>query len=362
MATSNVVMSRFRVATRTWIVSSVPQGRAQRLAELHADAEWPWQRPAGYRPSMSDERICRGVCFLLALAAPLGCGGDGSDSIPIADLPARTEHVFCAYEVRCGHYADEESCKTAFFEKLQGIASVMSGKAKYDGKAAAACLAAFDSAECKISTAMDSPQSCRDAVKGTVADGGDCLDDDECVSTRCDVGSCAAGTCCPGVCVALSPLGASCGGSSASSCVSGAVCKFDSATSTESCVARVGAGQPCTAFDSCSRGTFCLGDGTTAGSTCLVPPSTGQPCPGGVCDDSHDVCDTAARVCTPRVHVGGSCATAGCVSYASCDATTKICIARGLVGGVCTDTAPCLLGLSCQNGTCVAPADVPACS
>ena len=93
-----------------------------------------------------------------------------------------------------------------------------------------------------------------------------------------------------------------------------------------------------------------------------MPPSTGQPCPGGVCDDSHDVCDTAAAVCTPRVRAGGSCATAACVAYAACDATTKICMARGVVGGACNDTAPCLFGLKCESGICVGPADEPACS
>jgi hypothetical protein len=293
-----------------------------------------------------------------SLLGVLGCGGDGG-SIAIGDLPAAAEDAVCARALRCGQYPDKANCEAVLSFQLQLEADVASGKVIYDGKAAAACLRSYGALGCKISTVFTPPQACRDAFKGTLADGAACLADEECISQSCNTSTCTAATCCPGVCEPQGALGAVCavGGN----CVEGAFCKRDPGAASGVCTALLAAGQPCTTFDECVPGTFCFSGNATTTMTCIAPPAEGQAC-AGTCDDSADVCHPVSRTCVRRNAVGESCTAATCVSYATCDPATLKCVARVAVGGACSPTtATCITGLSCENGICAAHPDEPAC-
>lgn len=119
-----------------------------------------------------------------------------------------------------------------------------------------------------------------------------------------------------------------------------------------------------------------------------APCSDGDQCKSGSCGGGATICGT----CQPRVPVGGDCSAAlsGCVDGALCEPTTKTCKAivrngagsacdatkgelcnaglycdrgsstckeRVALGAACSGTAPCQIGLICNESsmTCVAP-------
>jgi hypothetical protein len=311
------------------------------------------------------------VAALIALA---GCGGGGSGTIALADLPTRVVDTLCAAEVSCGLYADAASCRASVTSDLGQLgADVAAGKVKYDGAQAGACLDAFATAfgSCRLSDPrVRQPASCAQTFVGTVPTGGACLVNEDCVSARCTFPSCAVGTCCVGACdAAVAAEGSvAVGGAcmSTSQCVAGAFCNFDVTAPT--CVALKPAGQACASSEECVSGTACAVNGnpaTTVGA-CVKPPARGEPCTGlFTCDSGGDFCDPATRTCLARVAVGGACTpnTDDCVLYASCDATTSTCVARGAVGAPCVAAAgsSCLSGLTCANGVCATEPPKPVC-
>lgn len=305
--------------------------------------------------------------LVLAVLWLSACGGDGPAAIPIDELGARATEVLCNYEVRCGSMPDVAACDETFFFRNQGVADVKAGKVIYDGRAAADCLDVYRTLSCNASDAAVSiagrGQACRDAIKGTVATGGSCLIDDECLSQACDKSACnSTVACCVGVCVTRVPAGGDCSASGAR-CADDLFCRRSPTDATATCTALIADGQPCTSTDSCVAGRRCnVVTGTSAG-TCGVLPAHGQACPGQICDALADVCDPASKTCVTRIAVGADCSAipTGCVAYANCDATTKTCVARKRGGEACSQTTDCLSGVACTNGVCAPHPDEPAC-
>jgi len=305
---------------------------------------------------VTNNRRIERVCFSLGLLGMVGCGGE-TDSVAIQDFPVAGEEAFCKRKVRCGEYADQASCKTAAFVRLQLVADVDSGKVTYDGKAAAACLRILSGASC---TEVPDMQPCLDTFQGTIANGGACLEDQECVSGNCNTGPCTA-ACCPGTCQARIALGQRCDAEGAF-CEEGAFCKTDPQTGASTCVAPIALGQPCVrGVDQCEAPGSCLPGAVLSKFTCIRLPRAGQPCPAGVCAAAADYCDRTTETCLPRIAVGESCAKGSCVRYASCNPTTLKCVERAAGGGSCGAAILCVGGLSCQDGTCVSASDELAC-
>lgn len=309
------------------------------------------------------------VSFLLVSGFGLGCGsgsggGGGGDSIPFADFVSRAQDTLCDYEVRCGAFPDRETCEGVTFTMLQASADVQSGKAKYNGQAAASCLDGYAALGCNISdTANDGAlaQTCASIVAGTVANGGACLINDECISQSCNLIGCNGAMCCSGSCQAQVATGGDCS-ATGSVCVQGTFCDRSAGATTATCKSWIAPGQPCSGGQTCAPGTVCNGDATTGAGTCGKAPTEGQACPNGICDSSADVCDQTAKTCVRRIAVGGACATgAGCLAYATCDAASKTCVALAAPGAACASSSDCLGSLPCNNGLCVPTPDQPAC-
>jgi hypothetical protein len=311
--------------------------------------------------------------FLAVVVVSLGAAGCGGGNIPLSDLPARAEDVVCNAELACQAYPDSASCHAALHTNLDQIqADVAAGKIKYDGAQAAACLDSESTILiCRLSAPrVRQPSACAATFVGTVAAGGACLVNEDCVSARCNTANCTTGMCCVGTCAAAQPTGVAVGGAcmSSSQCVDGAFCDFSVVTSP-TCAAVKAAGQPCTSSDQCVSGTACLAmsGGAMTTRACTKPPGHGETCSGaGSCDDRGDFCDPATMKCASRLLPGSACdpLVAPCVLYATCDTATMKCVARGGIGAACgTAAAPasCLSGLSCTNGTCAASAPRPVC-
>jgi hypothetical protein len=310
---------------------------------------------------------------VLALLAASGCGGGGA-SIPLADLGARLLDAICTREVRCGVYPDKATCEAEAGDLLdegQLIADVNAGRSVYDGKAAADCLSTYDSptgfGSCSNSVALSAhgPSSCGDAIKGTLATGAACIDNDVCLSGNCDRSACTSGVaCCMGVCVAAKTtvaIGDDCS-SAMVTCPDGSFCQTSTTATgtTRTCVAKIAAGQPCAALTDCAPGTVCVSDAASGAGVCGTWPTRGQSCMASqFCDDVTDYCNTTTGLCTARAIPGGACPQMNaCVAYATCTTTTATCVAQGQVGAVCVAPADCLSG-NCAAGTCaVQPAPV----
>ena len=313
-------------------------------------------------------RSAAGALLTLTLAA---CGGGGGGTVALPELGARLADAECAYEVRCGFFPDQATCVAATPSNLaQVTADVRTGKTIYDGAAASDCLALIANLSCQASVTSDlESQRCLDAFKGTVAAGGACFSNEECVSERCSLGACDVGTaCCAGACAAAFPpiaRGAACQiAQPGSACVKGTSCQIDAAGVSATCQPLVALGAPCSNFGDCVAGAECQQDGT-GGGTCARFPTTGHACDLNrlPCDDANEACDAATGLCAPRVSVGGACQTTdACALFAGCDAATLKCVAKNGVGGACLTQDDCLGQLSCSNGACAIAPVAAVCS
>jgi hypothetical protein len=158
--------------------------------------------------------------FALVLAVLVGCGGD-DDGGPVSadDLPDALVNAFCNYYVRCGLLDDLALCRTLDLDvelDAEVIAAVNEGSVLYDEAAAGACLGVFGGLSC-AEESLDRAEStaCDQVFTGTVADGGACFIDEQCISQQCSIPSCPD-ACCQGTCVGGTPppgdpqLGESC--------------------------------------------------------------------------------------------------------------------------------------------------------
>jgi hypothetical protein len=304
-------------------------------------------------------RTTRWVLLVPVLISACG-GGSGGASVPLADYLAQLPAAQCAMAVACGEVAAQATCEAWTTDQSPSItAEVASGKRRYDGEAAAACLEQYARANC-TATARAVPSPCSKVLQGNVAPGGACTTSRQCADGLCDtLDVCAGIMCCVGTCMARPPekaIGATCQGSDR--CAGDGYCAT-SATGQGTCRARLSVGAKCEQGQLCAGGSVCLA------GLCRLPVPRGASCDNTFCDDiENDFCDGATKTCIPRVAVGANCASDTsdtCVRYATCDIAAGKCVAMGALGSPCFNGLPCQPLLECREAVCAKAAQAPAC-
>lgn len=285
-----------------------------------------------------------GLAVLLC-AALVGCGGG---SISINDLKGAVADSNCDRLVRCGAVSSHDACVAllnSFFNEDELQADVANGTVKYDGEKAQSCLDALGGSSCDVSQKDNrvTPQDCIDAIKGTVADGGSCKNDGQCISQSCNVPTNCGQACCAGTCDPTPPKAVAIGQSCATApCVDGAYCD-----TSATCAALVASGAACTGDDMCAYGTVCAG--ATGSTTCVAAPKAGDTCltrvsGGNKCVQTGLACD-ATNHCIKLLASGATCdpQAALCQEDLACDPTAMTC------GGLPGNGQPCP-GFECSPG------------
>ena len=281
------------------------------------------------------------------------------------DVGKKVAEAACANAVDCHAAETEADCMAANNVQMDEFkAYVENGTLIYHPEKFDACLAALKNTySCSLSTLLGGVSNvaaaCDPVFEGTVADGGACFDDEQCVSNECEVNdpNCSD-QCCPGKCVAgvvstPAKIGESCADAD---CESGAYCQSDASGNPTTCAAKIAMGQPCESYDSCAAPTLCSIDLQTGKGTCSVPAAEGATCnPNTIfpCDRTDNVCDSATMKCVLKGIDGATCMSSSqCVEYTYCDASGK-CAKAPKKGEACdVNNDECLADLDCINGTC----------
>ena len=320
---------------------------------------------------------CSNRLLLVSLSVVAGCGGGSGHAAP-GDLDAflsQFMNVLCKLDVSCGSIPDMPTCEASLqsdsteFATLR--ADIASGKVRYDGAKASACIDYFNhiyggpctrSALGAVNTTTGS-EACSEFLVGSVADGGACFSAFECASSNCtqaDTTCARSRQCCPGTCAAKPtpiPVGGDCSAPlPGQGCATGAACLPSG--SLETCqVPAKALGAACATVYDCASPLFCALDAAGGTGTCQPAVSTGAPCNTvvsfGACDDLRDYCDKTTATCTRLMAVGAPCDTAqrNCIGYASCLGGT--CVAMSPERGACdtTNGPTCLGDLECSAPT-----------
>lgn len=304
------------------------------------------------------------------------CGGDdettpppGGGDLTVDELTAKTLDIRCSSGVECHLYESEAECKaTSMSGSAQYKASIAAGRIIYHPEKAQACLDALEQVlGCSIidifgPAVTAAEDACTEAYEPTVAEGGTCYGNPECISQNCEIPFDCSMACCEGKCAAVSQvkIGESCANGEA--CADDAYCQADAMGTPTTCAARVTEGQPCSSFDACKVPSFCALDFMTGMGTCVVPAAHGAACDLNAifpCDRLDDYCDAATKKCVSSKLVGEACAAdAPCVFGAEC--TNGKCEKKPGAGGMCDPMsfAQCLGDLECNmGGTCELPTE-----
>lgn len=285
----------------------------------------------------------------LLLLFVVGCGGIDIQEFQDEALDAR-----CEYLTRCGLFASTAECRLHFeqttTQSTSLVAAVEAGKVKYDEDLADECLDKLRDAQCSRTSALDG--SCEDIFTGTIADGGMCAFDSECISGSCSVTDCTM-ACCPGTCVAARPtpkIGEAC----TFRCVEGAYCGSD-----RICHAVLAKGAACDDPFACADGLYCSGLTAMTAGTCSALPKTGEACTE-LCLNIGDYCEGTCK----KVGLDGSpCTNDGqCSAYYKCSDTmqcTKPVRPMGMPNGsTCSSSPQCESHYCGNDNKC---ADLPVC-
>lgn len=352
------------------------------------------------------------ACALATIAAA-GCGGgDGGGGPTLDEFGSRNASTICEALIGC-YGADivelfvGPDCQRTFLslwdqaQRPRLEEAIARGSVTYDASRADACLAAVAAAGCG---AIDRPSlpDCEAALAGTIAPGGACSIDEECMGDsycRTDAacpGTCqarvASGSACTsdaacqaglrcagGTCQAPARAGAACEGPTMIQCAGGLLCLGASAGGA-GMPARAGA---CRAIDAvrsaalgdlcdpqssegplCMAGLSCALTGVSGGTMpvfeCESEASSGGPCHLGVPDPcpTGEFCDGVMPfmgdfdgTCTALPGSGEPCQGGRCAEGLRCNAAST-CTPVSDVGGACSEGADCYSG-SCEGGTCV---------
>jgi hypothetical protein len=279
-----------------------------------------------------------------------GDGGSDSGSGPsVEDFQRAYSEATCGMFVTCESFFGLGSLRVVYQTRCHPAkqewdtydAALVAGTIIYDAAAAARCLETFDGASCaELYSVLGS--LCTDVWVPTVAPGGACAINAECIDGRC-----VTDAECPGTCVADGDAGDACA-PPVPSCGPDLVCR-DGA-----CRVRGDAGATCMFELDCADGLVCLS------STCSARPGAGETCSPSAtsqCSDSL-VCDPATETCVDGAVEGESCAALPCAVGRRCDPVTDTCVTAALPGSACSDDVECPYAFFCDAGTC-APLPVP---
>lgn len=255
---------------------------------------------------------------------------------------------------------------------LAGLpAAVASGTVVFSGPAGGVCLASIAGFTCAdLIDGLAEGLMCDGVYTPTVAVGGSCTIDAECVDARC-----VAGASCPGTCTAFTGAGMPC--SDDAECADGLSCSMGM------CETRRAVGGACDNQDDCLPGLIC------EARMCADRPTTGQPCTsllgistcagadlcvmgtcgaGGAASATCDAdepcapglrCNPASGTCVTLVEPGGSCSVdVECPAYFFCDGGT--CAPLPVEGESCALSGACAEGV-CTAGTCTRAARTEPC-
>jgi hypothetical protein len=302
--------------------------------------------------------------WLLVLV--IGCGVDHQGSGPYVAVDHISEGyqaAECTHLVACHEMPDQATCLGStvgsFTLDRALVEQALSGKLGYNGSLVADCFATLAASSCNpgaLANRISINECVLGAFSGTIAEGGHCTSDIQCLSDLC--AECDGElSCCPdGVCMGepkttVPPaLGAPCQLDShgRDPCALGQYC-------ASTCTAVKPIGAQCTSTKQCGDGLQC--DSLTT-NQCAVPPLRDEPCtPNGYCGEEGTYCAPGEDICRSVGLVGDSCATGHvCSSYLDCNLTTQLCELRPRTGEDCTQTARCNdLDTYCSIGdeTCV---------
>jgi hypothetical protein len=287
-----------------------------------------------------------------------GCGAKSRRTVtarcgPDRDLGAvavEVRRAFCTSYVRCGIYADVETCEGVTVEPAWFVRDGESGCVSYDDVLMQDCIRALEAADCSF-TAFELAYlgACLAPFRGTLDAGELCASDAECESGACLDAPCDE-TCCPNTCAARdSPVGAA--------CRYHGDCEPEAFCDEGGCAPLRRAGDSCwnDGAVTCESPLWCIE------GVCEVPPERGDPCFRSAfffsCDNFVDWCDSMTLDCVPAAALGEPCSEESqpCGPEATC--VEGVCRSKPGLGEPCADRR-CLGDLSCdEGGYCALPED-----
>ncbi len=348
------------------------------------------------------------LALLFGLVPACGGGtdsssGDDGPGIALAELPAKYSESLCQVFTSCvgdlyGIFRPGETCLKGISVTIEeGLASlpdaVDAGRVKYHGTKVQKCLDEIAAGTCETLSQRPT-ESCKAAIEGTIAAGGDCTQDAECSGPQ----YCKTGDTCPGKCAPYEKAGGAC--ASSDNCASGLKCGDNG-----HCVAPSQRGEACEQGEpDCADGLMCLGQDPTANTpgscypiaealsgkqgddcafdgklcadgyaceiksikpisgTCVAKVDSGAACRAAFPDEcpADEYCGLGVNpllpgTCTSKPKAGEPCAAALgggqiCAPYTRCDA--NVCRAIAHAGEDCNADDTCYSG-HCVNKACV---------
>lgn len=329
----------------------------------------------------------RSALLLVVAAVCAGCpsgdddSGDPASYVPLDEITGAYKGAYCTFLARCGVFPDRETCVGASLAVVPTIdanvvAAVRAGRALYNGANVKTCFDAVANDTCDQTDENGRARTpaCSAFFRGTVADGGECLVDQECISQQCAGGdtqtSCVRGTCLGDAPPNNTPLALGMPCTSTPACVDGAYCD----TGTNVCTRLKASGEPCTGSTECGYGLACAGP--TGERVCRPLPALGEPCDLQVpCRDEGQLCDGVTATCKAVGLPGAACTSSmECSPYYRCDTGTATCVKGPSRGEPCSgrcfeaatycdagslvcvdaaaDGAPCTGDLECASEHC----------
>lgn len=237
------------------------------------------------------------------------------------------------------------------------------GKARFDGAAAARCIARIQ-ATCDVQHALR--ELCADVFTGTVAAGGQCLRGEECAGGWCDRGQATGALVCPGACRARVRVG--------EACTVNAECAPRAAGERAECFPDVMGAPRCTTVRTlppaaenapcghqigasggsdtvCADGLSCVTVGGSAAGTCRRNAADGEACGAAAgCVTGSACTSTTTGRCTAITVRRAPDTTCNLTQLVVCDGTRRLACS----GGMCRTTSDGAMGSACGA------AEVPA--
>lgn len=229
--------------------------------------------------------------------------------------------------------------------------SLDAGTTSFDAAAAKRCVDELAASECGATL---SAPACDEVFVGQVPIGGACTESDECAGSA----YCEDTLMCPGTCAASLDAGADC--ASGGECETGLVCtaagvcgavkatgetcnsgvecqtRYCHYTASEGRCAEAprqfvkALGEPCESALECAVGLYCP-ESTAGARSCVAAVGAGEPC--------------------QLLSVGSTCVREAYCAIESTD-TEGVCVERIPLGGACTLSEACVTGI-CDGGACV---------